>query len=157
MKKIIKKGNCWSCANMDLLADIIDEGITYLFNDNSTITIWNSDESNNIDISSYEYATEEEVKNFTRKYRGCIYFGDTVVINRGRKMRGETKTVCGGYRYEVPGTYGHQCIDYLFFTDGTKVNMRHCDVIGIDYEEDFTYRQYIKKNQSYPIYVGGRM
>ncbi len=73
-------------------------------------------------------ATEQELENY-RKYCRKFKKGDKIIINRGRKMRGETKVIKDMFRYTVNGTYGKQYTDYLVFTDNTKVNRQHCDFI----------------------------
>jgi hypothetical protein len=56
--------------------------------------------------------------------------GDMVIINRGRKMRGEVKTIKDFYTYRPNGTYGHQDTKYVVFKeDNSKVALKHCDFI----------------------------
>ena len=73
-------------------------------------------------------ATEEEKEQY-RKYQRQFREGDKVIIARGRKMKGEVKIVSKMFTYRPYGTYGHQDVDYLVFTDNTKVNRMHCDFI----------------------------
>lgn len=73
-------------------------------------------------------ATEEERENY-RKYRKWFRKGDRVRIVDGRKMRGEIKEVEDMFTYRPNGTYGHQDVEYLVFTDGTKVNKLYCEII----------------------------
>ena len=162
---IIESGASWNCENMDLLAPITDTGTTYLLSDGSQVTLWNhdKDDSKTNFIKSLNWATEEERGQFIREQHKLICKGDTVVIARGRKMLGETKVVKGYSRYDVPGTYGKQYTEYLWFTDDTKVNINHCDVVGCNYNDvdrydgkSYYYRQYAKDINDYHIYVGGR-
>lgn len=93
------------------------ESITYMTDDQRTF--------NNSAIID---ATEEEKEQY-RKYQRQFKEGDRVIIARGRKMKGEIKTIAKMFTYRPYGTYGHQDINYLVFTDNTKVNRIHCDFI----------------------------
>lgn len=73
-------------------------------------------------------ATKEE-KMIYRKAHRQFQKGDRVIIARGRKMKGETKMVASIITYRPKGTYGWNDVDYLLFTDHTKVNKEHCDFI----------------------------
>lgn len=73
-------------------------------------------------------ATEEEIKEYRKAYHK-FKIGDKVKINRGRKMLGEIKEIKGFYTFRPDRTYGHCDTNYLVFTDGTKVNKLHCDII----------------------------
>jgi predicted lipase len=72
--------------------------------------------------------TKEEEETY-RKYRRQFRKGDRVIIARGRKMKGETKMVASIFTYRPQGTYGWNDIEYLLFTDHTKVNKEHCDFV----------------------------
>ena len=164
-RKIIACGEYWDCANMDTLAPITEVGMEYLLSDDSRILIKNSDKTSNAYnlIKSLDWANEGEQKLYVSTHYNIIFKGDKVVIARGRKMKGEEKIVNGYCRYEVPGTYGKIYTDYLFFTDGTKVNILHCDVVGVDYTNNFydkdgyVYRRYKKDFRNFDIPVGGRL
>lgn len=73
-------------------------------------------------------ATEEELESY-RKYCRKFKKGDKVVIARGRKMKGEIKEVESLFTFKIQQCYGHADVDYLVFTDGSKVNKLHCDFI----------------------------
>ena len=73
-------------------------------------------------------ATEEELETY-RKYKKRFKKGDKVKIVNGRKMKGEIKEVKDFFTFRPNGTYGHQDVEYLVFTDGTKVNKLHCEII----------------------------
>ena len=73
-------------------------------------------------------ANEEQLETY-RKYKNRFKIGDKIKIVKGRKMVGEEKIVAKFFTYRPNGTYGHQDIDYLVFTDGTKVNKLHCIII----------------------------
>lgn len=73
-------------------------------------------------------ANEEQLEHY-RKYRNKFKIGDKIKIIKGRKMVGEEKIVAKFFTYRPNGTYGHQDIDYLVFTDGTKVNKLNCVII----------------------------
>ena len=73
-------------------------------------------------------ATEEELKAY-RKFRKDFRKGDKVKIVAGRKMKGEFKEVKDMFTFRPDGTYGHQDVDYLVFTDGTKVNKQYCEIV----------------------------
>lgn len=93
------------------------EDVTYMIDDMRT---WGNE--------AIVDATEEE-KEAYRKFRRKFRKGDKVIINRGRKMRGEIKEVKDFYTFRPEYTYGHCDTNYLVFTDGTKVNRLHCDFI----------------------------
>ena len=152
--KIIRTGNYWKCANMDTLAPIIEEGIMYLFNDGSKKKF--KDYVIDDETMTIPYATKEEQQAYASKVYGYIFKGDKIIINRGRKMVGEIKTVKGYYKYNVNGTYGKCYTEYLLFTDGTKVNIDYCDVIGISHNQ-FEYRTYCDMFNQSLINVGGRL
>ena len=160
MKKIITSGKYWICENMDNLAPIIEEGTEYLLSDGSRIKV-PYDKTNN-EIDNLEHADEQEKKAFASQEYGTIFNGDKVVIKRGRKMVGETKEVKGYYRYDVRGTYGKQYTEYLLFTDGTKCNLQHCDVVGVVHKNYqylgkwYTIRKYEEKLNVSTFNVGGR-
>lgn len=73
-------------------------------------------------------ATEDELERY-RKHMRRFRKGDKVKIVDGRKMRGEVKEVEDMFTYRPSGTYGHQDVEYLVFTDGTKVNRLYCEII----------------------------
>ena len=73
-------------------------------------------------------ATEDELEEY-RKHMRRFRKGDRVRIVDGRKMRGEIKEVEDMFTYRPSGTYGHQDVEYLVFTDGTKVNKLYCEII----------------------------
>lgn len=73
-------------------------------------------------------ATEEEIESY-RRYRRDFRKGDKIIINRGRKMKGEIKIIEDMFTYRPDGTYGHNDTHYLVFTDKTKVNRLHCDFV----------------------------
>lgn len=164
MRKIIDGCYYWVCENFDLLAPIIEEGTEYLLSDNSLIQVpYNDKTSDNYNlIKSLEVASEEERKKYANEHYNVIFKGDKVIIARGRKMKGEEKIVNGYYRFDVRGTYGHQYTEYLFFTDGTKVNINHCDVVGINHQKNFYnnteyfYRHYEESIRKMNFNVGGR-
>lgn len=136
-KKAIATAPAWTCENMDLLAPITRTFIMALFNTG--------------EVAEYHgepMATDDEIKAYAHS-RGYVYKGDEIAIVKGRKYVGETKIVKGFYRYYVAGTYGHQYVDYLLFTDGTKVNQDNCRVTG--YENV----QYIL-GEFKGFYIGGR-
>lgn len=93
------------------------ENVTYMDDDRRS---WN----NNAVVD----ATDDEIELY-RKY--CKHFckGDKIIITKGRKMKGEIKEVKSQFVYRPYGTFGHNDIDYLVFTDGTKVNKLYCDFI----------------------------
>lgn len=151
--KIIASGNYWVCENMDTLAPIIEEGTMYLLDDGTTTKV----------NPGLEYATEAEKKLFASREYGTIFKGDQVVIKRGRKMLNEVKEVKGSYRFVVDGTYGKVYTDYLTFTDGTKVNIDHCDVVGVEHKNTTYlgkicyYRHYEERLSITTFNVGGRL
>ena len=160
MKKIIAKSAYWICANNDLLATIIEKGYIYLMSDGSKIT----DKSKEFDIvKNSEWASEQEIKEFAQKHYHYIFKGDTVIINRGRKYKGEEKVVKGTCRFYVDGSYNKVYTDYLLFTDGTKVNINHCDVKGIQMDKEFYnekeyyYREYRQICDENIFQFGGRL
>ena len=73
-------------------------------------------------------ANEEQLETY-RKYKNRFKIGDKIKIVKGRKMVGEEKIVNKFFTYRPNGTYGDQDIDYLVFTDGTKVNKLNCVII----------------------------
>ena len=73
-------------------------------------------------------ANEEQLETY-RKYKNRFKIGDKIKIVKGRKMVGEEKIISKFFTYRPNGTYGHQDIDYLVFTDGTKVNKLHCIIL----------------------------
>lgn len=137
-KKVIAWGYAWTCENMDFLAPITEEFIVALFDD-GTRDRWNGE----------ELCTEAEVKEYAHK-DGYVFKGDAVVIVSGRKMLGEVKTVKDFFRYQVAGTYGHKYTDYIRFTDGTKVQQKHCRVLGYENVEWC-------KGEYTGYYIGGRL
>ncbi len=152
--KIIKKSKYWICDNMDIWAPIIEEGMMYLLSDGTIQKFKNNVTDDN--IKNMPYATKEEQQAYASKTYGYIFKGDTVKINRGRKMVGEIKTVKGHYRYYVNGTYEKCYTDYLIFTDGTKVNINYCDVIGINCCQS-KYKSYADTFNDSLIIIGGRL
>ncbi len=152
MTKIIASSKYWKCENMDNLAPIIEEGTEYLLSDGTRVLIADNNEYPN----KPERANEQEKKAFASQEYGTIFKGDNVIIKRGRKMVGETKVVKGYYRYNVAGTYGKQYTDYLLFTDGTKCNLQHCDVVGVEHKS-YVYRKYEEKLNISTFNVGGRI
>lgn len=116
---------------MDTLAPITREGYQYLFDDNSTKIVWDDERTN----EQYEMATEEEKHLFYNRM-GYLFKGDKVKIVKGRKMVGETKTINGFWKYVVPGTYGKIYTEYVYFTDGTKVNQDYVRVVDCDYFDE---------------------
>lgn len=73
-------------------------------------------------------ATKEQLEDY-RIYKNDIKKGDIIKIIDGRKMKGEIKQVKYEFTYRPDGTYGHQDVDYLVFTDGTKVNKLYCQIV----------------------------
>jgi hypothetical protein len=68
-------------------------------------------------------ASEEECKEYLRK-KGYVFVGDEVEVIKGRTLPiGSKHTIRKYYEYDIPGTYGHQKVCYLYFTDGTKINI----------------------------------
>lgn len=161
--KIIARGFYWVCENMDLLAPIIETGMEYLLSDGTIRRVPDNVIEDDDPLATMEYATEADKKAFASQEYGTIFKGDTIVIKRGRKMVGETKVVKGYYRYDVPGTYGHQYTEYLLFTDGTKVNIQHCDVLGVDHKnvryagQLMYFRSYEERLNISTFKVGGRI
>lgn len=146
---------------MDALAPITEKGVIYLLSDGTTRKF--KDGVIDDDFKKLPHANDEELKSFASQKYNIIFKGDNVVIKRGRKMLGEVKTVKGYYKYVVSGTYGKCYIGYLLFTDGTKVNINHCDVVGVNYK-DYTrngettyYRTYEERINHSLFYVGGRL
>ena len=169
---IIATGRTWHCENMDLLAPIDKEGTTYLFSNGEQHILWDDDEVDNNPedvvklFNEARSATEEERKQYARIVRGAIFKGDKVVINRGRKMVGEVKIALREYRYDVANTYGHVCVHYLVFEDGTKVNIDHCDVVNCNENQPlwmtdgkpYYGRKFVPDNElNYLFSVGGRL
>lgn len=93
------------------------DGVTYMTDDKRT---WD----NEVILD----ATEEE-KEAYRKYKKRFKVGDKVKIVNGRKMKDEIKEVKDFFTFRPNGTYGHQDVEYLVFTDGTKVNKLHCIIL----------------------------
>ena len=154
--KIISSGNYWICENMDTLAPIIEKGTEYLLSDGTT-RCFKDNIINDEDFAHLKWATLDEAKKFASQKYGYIFKGDKVIINRGRKMRGEVKIVKGYYEYIVRGTYGHVSTKYLLFTDGTKVNIRYCDVVDVEHDDKTYYiRRYEENFDRFIISVGGR-
>ena len=73
-------------------------------------------------------ATPEVLEQY-RRARREFASGDVVKVNRGRKMVGEVKTIKFLSTYRPQGTYGWSDLEYLHFTDGTKVASTHVDFI----------------------------
>lgn len=68
-------------------------------------------------------ASEEECKEYLRR-KGYVFVGDEVEVIKGRTLPiGSKHTIRKYYEYDIPGTYGHQKVCYLYFTDGTKINI----------------------------------
>ena len=88
----------------------------------------------------------EKYNNELKQYahtRGYIFSGDKVIIARGRKMKGEIKEVKAFYSFTPK--YSDKRIDYVYFTDNTKVLINHCNVVGVDYshlDTDFIKRRW---------------
>lgn len=161
MKKIITTGYAWRCSNLDLLAPINEEGVLVLFDDNTTqffpYKIVNGVKTNN--LGNYEYATQDELRLFINR-RGAVVEGDTVIIFKGRKMVGETKTIDKFFQYNVEGTYGHVCVDYAVFTDGTKCNLQNCKPVlpdGINFFEEQLVLKYGTFKGYNVLNIGGRL
>lgn len=93
------------------------ERVTYMIDDRRTF-------GNEVILD----ATEEEKETY-RKYKKRFKKGDKVKIVNGRKMKGEIKEIKDFFTFRPNGTYGHQDVEYLVFTDGTKVNKLHCEII----------------------------
>ena len=158
--KIIASGIYWVCENMDTLAPITEEGIEYLLSDGSRVYVKNGECYPGV---KPEMANDAEKRAFASQEYGSIFKGDTIVIHRGRKMVGEVKKVKGYYRYDVPGTYGKQYTEYLLFDDGTKCNLQHCDVVGINHKsfvhngQRYSFRKYEDTLNILTFSVGGRL
>ena len=163
-RKIICSGNYWVCENMDNLAPIIETGVQYLLSDGTTLNLKDGvcDDTFQL-LCDLEWATKEEKKAFASQEYGTIFKGDKIIIKRGRKMLGETKEVKGYYKYVAPGTYGHRYTEYLLFTDGTKCNLQHCDVVGVTHKncqyrgKCYIYRSYEEDLSASTFSVGGRL
>ena len=93
------------------------ERVTYMIDDRRTF-------GNEVILD----ATEEEKETY-RKYKKRFKKGDKVKIVNGRKMKGEIKEIKDFFTFRPNGTYGHQDVEYLVFTDGTKVNKLHCIIL----------------------------
>lgn len=161
--KIIASGSYWICENMDNLAPIIETGMMYLLSDGSTRKFQDNIIEDDDPFNLLEYANETEKKAYASQEYGTIFKGDKVVIKRGRKMVGEIKEVKGYYRYDVDGTYGKVYTEYLLFTDGTKVNINHCDVVGVTHKnvkygnQTLYFRKYEENLNISTFNVGGRL
>ena len=90
--------------------------------------IYMSDDSRTFMNTAIIDATDEELEQY-RKYCKNFRPGDIVKITKGRKMLNEIKTVKNNFKYVVPNTYGKAYVNYLVFTDGTKVNKLYCDFV----------------------------
>lgn len=161
MKKIITTGYAWRCSNLDLLAPIEEEGALVLFDDNTTqffpYKIVNGVKTNN--LGNYEYATQDELRLFINR-RGAVVEGDTVIIFKGRKMVGETKTIDEFFQYNVEGTYGHVYVNYAVFTDGTKCNLQNCKPAlpdGINFFDEEEVLKYGTFKGYNILKIGGRL
>lgn len=124
MKKIIDFGIYWKTYDLDINSPIIENGYRVLFDDNSEEFF--KDDSF---FTKYQKANSEEIKSF-RLQRGYITIGDKVIIYKGRKMVNEIKEIESFFKYIVPNTYGHEYVNYVVFTDGTKVNIRNIKPIN---------------------------
>ena len=156
--KILGHGKYWVCANMDLLADIIEEGTEFLLSDGRRIFLpFDCGETEDFKyLKTLEFASDDEVKQYCREKYGYIFDGDEIEIYKGRKMVGEHKIVKKGYRYEVAGTYGKVYTDYLVFTDGTKCNINNCKVVNT--ETQFEFKTLVSSSQARRLLnVGGRV
>lgn len=121
MKKFVEYQRVWQCENMDSDAPITREGYIVLFDDGSKKVFWD-DVNYNIE---YEEASEEEKKN-TYMSLGYLFKGQQVEIIGGRTIgQGEKKTIKDFYTFSPRGTFGHCCVDYVIFTDGTKIATKH--------------------------------
>ena len=80
MKKVIDSGRVWKCSNMDTLAPIEKEGIEYLFDDNSREVFWEDDRGVIVVPEQFEPASDEDVKQYMRKFRYGIFKGDKVIV-----------------------------------------------------------------------------
>lgn len=95
---------------------------------------------------------DERVTRLYNHFKGVIQVGDLVVINRGRKFKGETKRVVKEFVYKIDGMYGRSYgdVEYLVFDDGTKVAKHNCDLVK-NYEQLFeellgkTRQEYLEK------------
>ena len=141
MRKIITTSYCWTCSNMDLLAPIDWQGKEILFDNNERLLIEEWQEEAILQI--FQIATNEEKKDFFRKYYRRLFVGDVVTITKG-KMKGETKIVKSYFRFDVQGTYGHKYVDYIVFEDGTKTN-----VLNLNNKTAFGFNEL-------DIFIGGR-
>lgn len=75
---------------------------------------------------SYKMDATPEERETYRKHKRQFQKGDQVVITRGRKMVGETKVI-KGFSTFVPTYARYGVVEYINFTDGTKVNRSHVD------------------------------
>lgn len=76
----------------------------------------------------YWMEIDEEARVNYLHANGMILEGDRVMVIKGRKIPlGEVKTVRKIYPFK--DRYGRWIADYLYFTDGTKTNMRNCILV----------------------------
>lgn len=120
MIKVIDKAEYWICENLDLLAPIIEQGIEYLMSDNTRVHIPYGQ------TFEYKQANEQEKHEFYNSL-GFVFEGDIVDIVKG-KLKDNTKQIKGFFRYVVPNTYGKRYTDYIVFTDGTKTDIKNCEI-----------------------------
>lgn len=80
-KKIVSVGGYWCCDSLDLLANIIEEGIAFLLNDGSTVFCKNGENP-----PLFEVATESEKREYGNRL-GIVYPCDYVNIAKG-KLKG---------------------------------------------------------------------
>lgn len=124
MKRIITMQPWWTCDNLDTLTPINKSGIAILLHD-GTVEYY---EDNQV-IPNYAEATEDDIKALAHS-RGFYFIGDTVDIVKG-KLKGTSKRIVNEFKYVVPNTYGHVYTDYLVFDDGTKTNIRNCQINNV--------------------------
>ena len=127
IKKIVEKSRWWERYDSDPDSVIIDKGDVYLFDDGSREYISDFPWSERPQYpSSILEVNENEYRDYLRKNYGVVFAGDEVKITRGKKYVGETKKVTSSFTFAIKGTYG-KCVEYLVFTDGTRVCMKNCE------------------------------
>lgn len=92
--------------------------------------------------SGFELASVEEIRDYYRR-RGYIFIGDEVEVKKGRTLPIGSKHIVKGYKeFAVAGTYGHEIVKYLYFTDGTKISIKNVKTKYCDNEYLFMMKDY---------------
>lgn len=88
-------------------------------------------------LAHIEYEDDDLIEKGLEMYRWNrrdVIPNDTIEIVSGRKMLGEIKTVKATFEYRSQYMKHYQApIEYISFTDGTKVQKQHIKIIDSEY------------------------